>query len=159
MKIIAIDPGYERLGIAIMDKDLPEQNRLIHSECFKTPSTDSHPDRLGQIANRINEIISEFSPEQLAIEDLFFNTNQKTALMVAEARGLIIGICRAAKMEVFEYKPQEIKVAVTGDGRSDKNSIIKMVPLLVSLPQEIKYDDEYDAIACGLTHFATNIYK
>lgn len=156
MKIIAIDPGYERLGIAILDNTKPEKERLLYSECFKTPSSDRHPERLGQIANRIKEIISTHSPEQLAIEELFFNKNQKTALLVAEARGLIIGLCRSAGIEVYEYKPQEIKVAVTGDGRSDKSSMMKMIPLLINLPLEIKHDDEYDAIACGLTHIATS---
>jgi len=156
MKILAIDPGYERLGIAILNKDKPEKERLIFSECFKTLASDQHALRLSQIQNRIEEVIAEFNPGELAIEDLFFNTNQKTALLVAEARGLIIGIAKSAGLEIFEYKPQEIKVAVSGDGRSDKNSIIKMIPLLINLPKEIKYDDEYDAIACGLTHIATN---
>ena len=154
MNILAIDPGYERLGIAVLDKDKPERDRLVFSECFKTPSKDSHEDRLSQIQKRIEEIIEEFDPKELAIEDLFFNTNQKTALLVAEARGLIIGVSKSAGLKIFEYKPQEIKVAVTGDGRSDKTSITKMVPLLVNIKKEIKLDDEFDAIACGLTHLA-----
>ena len=155
MKVLAIDPGYERLGIAILDKSLPEQDRLVFSECFKTPRDDAHEDRLHQIYTRIVEVIREFGPEELAIEELFFNTNQKTALFVAEVRGLIIGISKEMGLDIFEYKPQEIKVAVTGDGRSDKTSIIKMVPILIDIKKEIKHDDEYDAIACGLTHIAT----
>jgi crossover junction endodeoxyribonuclease RuvC len=156
MKTLSIDPGYERLGLAILDKSLPEKDRLIHSECFKTPSTDPHSDRLSQIEKRIQELLKEFKPDHLAIEDLFFSNNHKTAMKVAEVRGLIIGVCRSADLEIFEYKPQEIKVAVTGDGRSDKNSVIKMIPLLINIKSEIKHDDEYDAIACGLTHIAIN---
>jgi crossover junction endodeoxyribonuclease RuvC len=80
MKTIAIDPGYERLGIAILDSALPEKDRLIYSECFKTSKEDSHPNRLGQITARIFELLKEFSPDSLAIEDLFFTNNQKTAM-------------------------------------------------------------------------------
>jgi len=159
MKLLAIDPGYERLGIAILDKDLPEKDRLIFSECFKTSRENPHPERLRLIHQRILEIVEKFHPEELAIEELFFNTNQKTALAVAEVRGLIIGVSKSLNLKIFEYKPQEIKVAVTGNGRSDKNSIIKMIPILLNIKKEIKYDDEYDAIACGLTHFAFNYKK
>ena len=157
MRILSIDPGYERLGIAILDKEKPEKDCLAYSECFRTPKEDPHEERLSQIKNRLDEIIKEFSPEELAIEDLFFNTNQKTALLVAEARGLIIGTAKSSGLSVFEYKPQEIKVAVTGNGRSDKTSIIKMVAILVDIKKKIKFDDEYDAIACGLTHLAVKI--
>ncbi|HMP67311.1 MAG TPA: crossover junction endodeoxyribonuclease RuvC [Candidatus Paceibacterota bacterium] len=154
MKILAIDPGYERLGIAILDKDKKEKESFVYSECFKTSSKESHPDRLGKIQKKISEIISEFDPKELAIESLFFNTNQKTAMKVSEARGSIIATAKNAGLEVFEYKPQEIKVAVTGDGRSDKNSIMKIMPLLIKIPNTVQIDDEFDAIACGLTHLA-----
>lgn len=154
MKILAIDPGYERLGIAVLEKGVKENPVLIFSECFKTSAKEKHSVRLAKIQNRILEIIKKFGPSQLAIEELFFNTNQKTALRVAEARGVIIATAKNADLEVFEYKPQEIKVAVTGNGRSDKNSIIKMIPLLIKINTNVKIDDEFDAIACGLTHLA-----
>lgn len=151
MKVLGIDPGYERLGIAIVE----DNNKIIHSECFKTSQKLTHPERLELISNRLDEIIKEFSPEYLSIEKLFFNTNQKTAIKVAEARGLIIGTCSASKIKVYEYSPLEIKVAITGYGRSDKASVIKMIPRLIKVDKEIKYDDEFDAIACALTFFAT----
>lgn len=175
--ILAIDPGYERLGIAILDRAALERDRLIYSECFRTSAKDPHAERLAQIQKRITEIVEEFTPTELAIEDLFFNTNQKTALRVAEARGAIIATAKNSGLEIFEYKPQEIKVAVTGDGRSDKTAIAKMIPLLVNLEKiavkkqncldsknqnlhnskiQSRLDDEYDAIACGLTHIATS---
>ncbi len=149
MRIISIDPGYERLGIAVMEKD-----ELIFSECFRTLAKDPHPVRLGQIHDRIEELLGEYKPEALAIETLFFNTNQKTAMMVSEARGAIISLCASRNLKVFEFTPLQIKVAVTGNGRSDKKQMIKMIPMLLTLPKKIKHDDEYDAIACGLTFFA-----
>jgi len=156
MHIVAIDPGYERLGIAVLDNEKKENDCLVFSECFKTSAKDTHDFRLAQIKKRFEEILKEFNPGELAIEDLFFNTNQKTAMLVAEVRGLIIGISRDFGLKVFEYKPQEIKVAISGNGRSDKGAIIKMVPILTNINKEIQYDDEYDAIACGLTHLSVN---
>lgn len=154
MKILAIDPGYERLGIAVLEKDGGEKEQLLFSECFKTSNKIPHPERLGKIHERIEEIIKKFKPKYLAIENLFFNTNQKTAMMVSEARGAIISLCVVRGLEVFEFTPLQIKAAVTGHGRSDKNNLLKMIPLLIKIDKKIKYDDEYDAIAVGLTFFA-----
>jgi crossover junction endodeoxyribonuclease RuvC len=155
MKIISIDPGYERLGIAILDKEKSEKESLVFSECFKTLSKEKHPERLAKIQTRIIELINKYKPEELAIETLFFNTNQKTALLVAETRGTIISTSKNAGLEIFEYSPQEIKIAITGNGKSDKDSMMKMLPLLIKISSEIKYDDEYDAIACGITHLSS----
>ena len=156
MLILSIDPGYERLGIAIIEKT--QKEKLVFSECFKTSSKLSHPERLGLIKNRLDEIIEKFNPEHLAIETLFFSNNQKTALLVSEARGLIIGVCHSAGLEVYEYGPGEIKVAVTGYGKSDKSAVIKMIPKLIKITPEklslMKHDDEFDAVAVGLTHCA-----
>jgi len=90
---------------------------------------------------------------------LHYIRHQKTALLVAEARGTIIATGAAAGLEVFEFNPNSIKLAVTGSGSSDKDQMIKMIPLLVKIEKEIKHDDEYDAIACGLTYFAENPVK
>lgn len=152
MKIISIDPGYERLGIAVIEKDGKEI--LVHSECFKTSKDFSHSERLGLIKDRIDQLLKEYSPTQLAIETLFFAKNQKTALMVSEARGAIISTCQSNGLSVHEYTPNQIKLAVTGYGASDKNAVMKMVPQLIKVGKDIKHDDEYDAIAVGLTHFA-----
>lgn len=158
MKIMSIDPGYERLGIAVLEKEKNQKEILIHSECFKTDKKLSHPERLGLIKTRIEEIIVQYSPASLAIETLFFTNNQKTALLVAEARGSIIATGKTAGLEIFEYTPNSIKLAVTGYGKSDKNAIIKIIPSLISISKEkadsIKHDDEFDAIAVGLTHLA-----
>ncbi|HMO78751.1 MAG TPA: crossover junction endodeoxyribonuclease RuvC [Candidatus Paceibacterota bacterium] len=159
MKIISIDPGYERLGIAIIDLEKKELDSFIFSECFKTNSKEEHSTRLAKIQKRILEIIKIYKPTELAIETLFFNTNAKTALMVAEARGTIIATAKNEGLEIFEYSPQQIKIAVSGNGKSDKNSIIKIIPMLINIKKNISNDDEFDAIACGLTHRASRKNK
>lgn len=155
MRIISIDPGYERLGIAIIEKNIREKEILVYSDCFKTSAKLPHHERLGLIGNEIKKIIEEFKPEALALENLFFTNNQKTAISVAEARGVILYQAAIHSLPIFEYGPGQIKVAVTGYGKSDKDQIIAMIPRLIRIDKEIKHDDEYDAIAVGLTCFAT----
>ncbi|MEQ1665968.1 MAG: crossover junction endodeoxyribonuclease RuvC [Bdellovibrionales bacterium] len=156
MKIIAIDPGYERVGIAILEKHSKGNEVLLHSECFKTSSKLPHTVRLGLIGEKINSIIKLWKPEALSIEKLFFNTNQKTALSVAEARGVIVYEAVVANLSVYEYTPLQVKIAVTGYGRSEKKAVMSMVPKLISISKKIKSDDEFDAIALGLTFFASD---
>ena len=108
MIILSIDPGYERLGIAILEKPSTGKEVLIFSECFKTLKADPHGLRLAQIGIRIREIINEFKPKALAIEALFFNTNQKTVILVAEARGVILAASVEAGLSVHEYSPPQI---------------------------------------------------
>lgn len=154
MILLSIDPGYERLGIAIIDKNLKEKEILVFSECFKTSSKLPHHKRLALIGNRIKEVIEKYKPETLATEKLFFSGNQKTALLVAEARGVILYTGSSLGLSVFEYTPADIKIAVTGYGKSEKRQIIDMVKKLIVVTSNTKSDDEFDAIAIGLTHFA-----
>jgi crossover junction endodeoxyribonuclease RuvC len=151
MKVLAIDPGYERLGVAVIEKVRGAKEQLLFSTCIRTSPKDAHAVRLGQIAMQISQIMDNWNPDTLAIETLFFSKNQKTALKVAESRGLVIGLCAARNMRTVELSPNEIKVAVTGDGRSDKTQMIKMIPMLIEIRQEITLDDEFDAIGIGLT--------
>jgi crossover junction endodeoxyribonuclease RuvC len=156
MIILSIDPGYERLGIAILEKNPKEKEVLLYSECFKTSSKLPHHERLLLIGERVNEIIKKWKPKALSIEKLFFNTNQKTALSVAEARGVVVYEAMSAGLSIFEYTPLQIKIAVTGYGRSEKKQIMSMIPKLIKVDKKISSDDEFDAIAIGLTLFATN---
>ena len=146
MRIIGIDPGYDRVGIAIIEK-----NKLLHSECLQTSAKDSFYTRLGQVGKRVGELIAEYSPDAMAIEELFITKNQKTAMRVSEARGVIIYQAVENDIPIFEYTPPQIKIAVTGNGGSDKTSVMKMIPLLIKLPTKKAQDDEYDAIAVALT--------
>ncbi len=154
MKIIAIDPGYERVGIAILEKVGGQKERLLFSECFKTSSKLPHDERLKLIGEEIEKLVKEWKPEALAVETLFFSKNQKTAMQVAEARGVILNIAARSSLFVKEFKPNQIKVAVTGYGASDKEQVTAMVKRLIKIEKDIEYDDEYDAIAIGLTFFA-----
>jgi crossover junction endodeoxyribonuclease RuvC len=154
MRIIAIDPGYERLGIAIIEKNPRTKEDLVYSDCFKTDKELPHNERLGLVAAELERVIAEYEPKALCLETLFFTVNQKTAMKVAEVRGVILATAAKHELKVYEYGPGQIKVAVTGYGKSTKNQIIAMIPRLVKVSKEIKHDDEYDAIAVGLTCFA-----
>jgi len=154
--ILGIDPGYGRVGIAIIENEKGNQ-KLIYSECFETDRRFSHPERLLLIGKKIKEIIKNYKPEQIAIETLLWSKNKKTALQVAEARGVIL--LEAAKCKIFlrEFNPNQIKLAVTGYGKSDKKQVINMVEKLVKLKPKKRHDDEYDAIATALTCAAISL--
>jgi len=154
MRILAIDPGYERVGIAILGKDT-----LVFSECYKTSAKLDFSERLGLLGQEIGAIIKKYKPMALAIETLFLTTNQKTAMRVAEARGVIIYEAQKAGLKIFEYTPLEIKIAVTGYGKSDKKSVINMVKKLIKINENKNSDDEIDAIAVGLTCFAREKFR
>ena len=154
MKIIAIDPGYERLGIAILEKGTGKES-LLFSECFKTSTEEKHENRLRLIGEEIEKVIKKYQPEAIGLETLFFKTNAKTAMKVSEARGVIMYEAAKNNLKVLEFTPLQIKVAVTGYGKSDKNQVTEMVKRLIKIARPIKSDDEYDAIAVGLTFFAS----
>jgi len=154
MRIISIDPGYERMGVAVIDKVQGGKETLIFSECFQTSTKISHDERLKLIGEEVEKVIKEFNPTALAIENLFFKTNAKTAMHVAEARGVMLYEAAKSGLEVREFTPMEIKVAVTGYGKSEKTQVTEMVKRLIKIDKKIKYDDEFDAIAVGLTYYA-----
>jgi crossover junction endodeoxyribonuclease RuvC len=109
---------------------------------------------LKKVGKEISRVLDRFKPDALSMETLFVTNNQKTAMRVAEARGIIIYEALCKGIPVFEYSPMQIKMAVTSDGRSDKERVIKMVRILVKMPSEKALDDEYDAVAAALTHAA-----
>jgi crossover junction endodeoxyribonuclease RuvC len=114
--------------------------------------------RLAHIAKAVTTAIEEYAPDVLAIETLFFSTNKKTALGVAEARGAILATAGLAGTPVKEYSPQQVKLAVTGYGAADKHAVEHMIPKLISLPQKKRrLDDEFDAIALGIAALAVRI--
>jgi len=153
MRILSVDPGYERLGVAVLEGPCGSET-LLYSDCFQTPKENGHPDRLLEIGVRFEKLIRNEHPDVLALETLFFNANQKTALKVAEVRGLLIYLAKKTGLAVHEYSPQEVKVAVTGKGNSDKRQVAEMVEKLIKIDKTVKFDDEYDAIAVGLTCIA-----
>lgn len=156
MKILSIDPGYERLGIAVLEKIGKNREVLLFSECFKTSAKLAHHERLALIGNEIKKVVKKYKPEVLATEKLFFSGNQKTAMLVAEARGVILYTASSLGLGIFEYSPAHIKIAITGYGRSDKKQMAFMTHKLIETGKKIESDDELDAIAIGLTFFAVH---
>ncbi|MDQ3075766.1 MAG: crossover junction endodeoxyribonuclease RuvC [bacterium] len=155
MRILGIDPGFERVGIAILEKNKGDKKeQVLYSDCFKTSAKIPFSERLVLIGQEVKKIIEEYDPEVLSIETLFINTNQKTAMHVAEARGVIIYLAAASKLSVFEASPSQIKMATTGYGSASKEQMMKMVKILVDIDKSKKSDDELDAIAIALTAFA-----
>lgn len=154
--ILAIDPGFDRVGIAVLS-GTGDQPQLVHSECLETEPKDSRDLRLLAIGSRIGEIIEKWHPKELAIEKLFFNKNVTSALGVAEARGVIIFQAADKKLPVCEYSPQDVKIAVTGYGKADKTQVETMTKKLMKISEssEKMLDDEMDAIALGICHLAT----
>ena len=158
MRVLAIDPGYERVGIAVLDKSYERgadrKEQWVHSETFKTSPKDEINARLFEVGARIKELSAEYEPDVLAIENLFFANNAKTVMAVSQARGIIMYAAHECGLNIAEFTPLQIKAAVAGDGRADKKSVIAMTTKLVAIPDGKRLDDEYDAIACGLTFFA-----
>lgn len=172
MKILGIDPGTGRMGWGILEIGLRSQNselsykrsekrvqnRVLRSEvnledcgCLETKANTPLPDRLEYIYGELNKIIKKYKPRELAIEELFFVKNVKTGMSVAHARGVAILVAKQANLEIYEYKPNEIKVAITGYGHADKDQIRKMLKLHLK-GCNIKQDDAADAVAVALTH-------
>jgi len=154
MNILGIDPGYDRIGVAILNKD-KNLETLLYSDCFQTPKELDVPDRINLFITELDRLIQEYSVTELAIENLFFQNNQKTAMRVAEARGAMISTAKQSGLSVFEYTPLQIKQAVTGYGRANKEQVQTMVKQLVRLEDRKYIDDEIDAIATALTHSAS----
>lgn len=154
---MAIDPGFDRVGVAVLEQE-NNKSILLFSECIRTNAKESRDKRLLQIGTRIDEIVKEWRPTDLAIETLFFNTNTTSAIGVAEARGVIIFQAARAGLTVYEYGPQAIKIAVTGYGKADKIQMETMVKKLIIVPESTikRLDDEMDAIALGITHLASH---
>ncbi len=153
MKVLAIDPGYGRIGFAVVAKKDGKTN-LLFSECFETEKETAFESRLTQIGGRIRSIIQAYQPNCAAIERLFFSKNKKTALQTAEVRGVCIYTTKEYGLTVIEYTPNQVKNAITGNSNATKKDIIRMVPRLIALNEKKRHDDEYDAIAIGITHLA-----
>jgi crossover junction endodeoxyribonuclease RuvC len=154
LRILGVDPGYGRMGVAVLEKSLKGKEQLLFSDCIETSPKDSIYNRFKTIGQEIAKIIEKFDPQEMALESLFISKNQKTAMRVAEVRGVILYEALKKDLHIFEYTPLEIKSSLTGDGTSDKVRIIKMIHLLIQVPKKISLDDEYDAIAVALTHSA-----
>lgn len=155
MVILGIDPGLETVGYGIIESDKGEVSMLDYG-VIKTPRNISIPERLKLIAEGITILIERFKPQEIAIEELFFCSNRKTAITVAEARGAILLTAIEKCGRLYEYTPNQIKLAVTGWGGADKPQIQQMVRVLLKLKDIPKPDDAADALAVAITHAQTS---
>ena len=156
MRILGIDPGYGRLGLAVIDAEKGRKEILVHSECFETDAKTPHAERLNAIKEKISNIVKKFSPNAAGIESLMFSKNKKTAIGVAEARGVILSELAGRNIPVSEFNPGVIKIAVTGHGASDKSQVRKMIEIIIGKKFDGAKDDECDAVAVALALAATN---
>lgn len=154
MRVLAFDPGFERLGIAVVEKQNGKEV-LIASHCVRTDAKLPFPTRLRQLGEAVETYIEEWKPTVAALENLYFENNAKTAMNVAAVRGMLTYIAAARGLPVYEYTPLQVKVAITGYGKSDKAAVAHMVGRLVRLEEKKRLDDEMDAIAIGLTCLAS----
>jgi len=155
MIILGIDPGYAIVGVGIIEYK-GNKFRTIDYNAITTDAGVPTPARLKKIYDELNLYIKKYKPDAIAVEELFFNTNQKTAIHVAQARGVIIIAAVNNEIELFEYTPLQIKQAVTGYGRADKKQIQQMVKMFLGLNAVPKPDDVADALAVAICHAHSN---
>lgn len=153
MIILGIDPGIAIVGWGVIKTDESGiRQKPLDFGAITTPASMKTEDRLLAVHREICAIIAKYKPDCAAIEELFFNTNQKTGIIVAEARGVILLALRSAGVPIFEYTPLQIKSAISGYGRADKHQMIDMVTLLLGLKEKPKPDDTADALAAAMCH-------
>ena len=151
MRILGVDPGIATVGFAVLDAEKRSQ-RLLTCGVITTPAKTQLSSRLDQIYRDLNELIAQFHPEVMAVEELFFNTNITTGIAVAHGRGIILLSGHQAGLQIYEYTPLQVKQAVVGYGLAEKKQVIAMVTSLLHLKTPPKPDDTADALAIALCH-------
>lgn len=151
MIVLGIDPGIAITGWAVISEEKGKV-KLLSSGAVTTSHRLSTSLRLLKLHKSLNVLIHNYHPDTCALESLFFNTNAKTALIVGQARGVIQLALAQSKIPIIEYTPLQVKMALTGYGRADKNQIQQMVKTILGLPKILTPDDIADAAAIALTH-------
>lgn len=155
MIILGFDPGLATLGYGAI-KSERGKNEMLDYGVVLTPKNENLPVRLAMLEEGVRKVINQFKPDEIAVEELFFCKNVTTAINVAHARGVLLLTAVKECGRMFEYTPLQIKQALTGYGRADKNQIQQMVKTFLRLPKIPKPDDAADALAVALTHAQTN---
>ncbi len=154
MTVIGIDPGYAIVGYGVLRYENNRFTPLDYGAITTTAGMDFN-DRLLFIYNEMTLLLRKHAPEAMAIEKLFFNTNQKTAIDVAQARGVILLAARQNNVEINEYTPLQVKQSVVGYGRAEKKQVQEMTRIILGFPKVIKPDDTADALAMAICHAHT----
>ena len=151
MLTLGIDPGYAIVGFGLVESTQGKY-RLNACGAINTPAGVRLPARLWRIATDLEELIGQFHPDVMAIEELFFNTNVTTGIGVAQARGVILAAAARLGVHIFEYTPSQVKQAVVGYGKAEKRQVMDMTKRLLRLQAVPKPDDAADAVAIALCH-------
>ena len=155
MIILGIDPGYAIVGVGVTEY-VGNKFHTLEYGAITTPAKMNTVDRLKKIYDGMNMYIEKYHPDSMAIEELFFNSNQKTAINVAQARGVILVAAANKGVPISEYTPLQVKQSVTGYGRADKAQVQHMVKTLLGLNVIPKPDDAADALALTICHAHSN---
>ncbi len=151
MRILGIDPGIATVGFGVIDSDKGSMS-VVNYGVVTTPAGTSLSSRLDHIYDDVATLCSTFKPDAVACEELFFNTNITTGISVAHGRGVILLACYKMGIPIFEYTPLQVKQAVVGYGRAEKNQVIDMVRRLLKMDNAPKPDDAADALAIAICH-------
>lgn len=151
MRILGIDPGFAITGYSVIDY-VGNKFHLITSGAITTEAGVSFPIRLQKLFDDLTMIIQEYKPDAVSVEELFFNNNAKTAINVAQARGVILVAARKLNIDTYEYTPLQIKQAVVGYGRANKIQVQKMVKTILKVDSLPKLDDTTDSMAAAICH-------
>ncbi len=151
MRILGADPGYHRTGLAVIDV-VGNKISLLDSRLVETDSNDEFAMRLLHLYNEIENQITVFEPNEIAVEELFFSKNVKTGIGVAHARGVVLLAAARSKLKIYEYKPATIKINITSNGNATKEQVLFMVERILGNKINGKRDDEIDAIAVAICH-------
>ena len=155
MIIIGIDPGYAIVGIGVVEY-AGNKFRTLEYNAITTPAGMNTVDRLKKIYDEMTIYIEKYKPDSIAVEELFFNSNQKTAINVAQARGVILVAAANHGVPISEYTPLQVKQSVTGYGRAEKSQIQQMVKMILGLNAIPRPDDAADALALAICHAHSN---
>ncbi len=151
MRILGIDPGLAIVGWGVVDY-AGSRFRTVAYGSIQTPAGMRTEERLASIFDGMNELLDKYHPDEMAVEELFFNTNITTGIRVAEARGVILTAAEKKGIRMQEYTPLQVKQSVVGYGRAEKKQVITMVTMLLGLKEAPKPDDTADALAIAICH-------
>lgn len=152
MIVMGIDPGIATTGCGVVREERDGRLVSLHHGVILTPKTDSLPRRLAQLRQEVKALVTHWQPAEVAVEELFFATNAKTAIVVGEARGVILLALFECGVPIHEYTPLQVKQAVSGYGKADKKQMQEMVRIRLDLQKIPKPDDAADALAIAITH-------
>ncbi len=153
VRILGVDPGSQITGVGIIEVSDKRELKLCYHGCIRTNRKESLPFRLKQIYNGLVDIIKEYQPDHVALEDMFYSDNVKTAIVMGQARGVSLLAPVIMGIDPAEYSPREVKLAVVGRGSASKDQVHFMVKNILHLKEDISPDDASDALAVALCHY------